>query len=172
MIYLIIIAAILLAITYKKGYFDKKHEANQPAPVAQTLAGTYQGRVDMPSKERMIENRNRLLAERGIALTGNDAVDNAATGGGGENGGVGLAGAFGFEADTNGNIIKGEFILHGTSLPASGTVRPDGTFNGNANGAFDGVVTGASIKGEIHGGYGEEYHNGIMVGTFTPNGKL
>jgi hypothetical protein len=172
MIYLIGIAAILLVVAYKKGLFDTEHEATQPAPVAQTLAGTYQGRVDMPSKERMIENRSRLLAERGIVLTGNDAVDNAATGGGGENGGVGLAGAFGFEADASGNIIKGEFILHGTRLPASGTVRSDGTFNGAANGAFNGSTFRTSITGEIHGGLGEEYHNGIMLGVFTPNGKL
>ena len=71
-----------------------------------TCMGSYVGSIDAPSHEVRIANRNRQLTETGFQITGNDAVDNANTTGGGVDGGIYLTGAFAFETDSGCNVIK------------------------------------------------------------------
>ncbi len=146
-----------------------------------SLKGHYSGQIEPPPHEIRIENRNRNLANQGIALTGDDSIDNPKTGGGGVDGGIYLAGAFQFDVDANGNITTGEFIIHGYSFPvSSGHMRPDGSFEidasllpvrGRWNGtSFDYTPTYAteSARGSKALEPGNESVYGDMVGTFTP----
>jgi hypothetical protein len=135
--------------------------------------GSYVGGASPPSHEVRIATRNRALAAKGIALTGNDAIDNAATGGGGVDGGMYLEGSFAFETDANCNVIKGDFVIFGYPFGISGTVNQDRTFNLSYLGPIVGQVNADnSITGELQHGGGEEYIHGVLWGTFTPNGKI
>jgi hypothetical protein len=141
---LIIIAAILLAVAYKKGYFDKKHEANQPAPVA-TIAGVYSGAIVLPDHEE----RLRAYAESRARGETNE--------GGGVDHGFYLEGSFSLNVDSGG-AMAGEFVIHGTVSKASGHVNADGTFSGgHEGGSFEGKVTNKQITGMIFEGGGREY---------------
>jgi hypothetical protein len=175
-IFLLIPVVLWLAYRAKKlGYFDKKDNAAAGVVLDQgrTLAGTCTGRIDKPPFERRIANRDELLERKGINTSGmTEAQKNAATKGGGVDGGVYLDGAFAFQTNEAGNIIAGEIIVHGTRFKASGTFKADGSFAGSAHCSFSGKVSGTSVTGEILGGLGEEYHNGFLVGTFTAGGKL
>lgn len=135
--------------------------------------GSYVGGANPPSHEVRIETRNRALAAKGIALTGNDAIDNAATGGGGVDGGMYLEGTFAFQTDANCNVIAGDFVIFGYPFGISGTVNKDRTFNLSYLGPIVGQVNpDNSITGELQHGGGEEYIHGVLWGTFTPNGKI
>lgn len=174
-LFLALVIAYCVHRAKKLGYFDKKD--NEAAGVVldqgRTLAGTYTGRIDRPPYERRIANRDELLKRKGINTAGmTEAQKNAATKGGGVDGGVYLDGAFAFEADATGKIIAGEIIVHGTRFKALGTIKADGSFIGSAYCSFNGKVSGTAITGEIIGGLHEEYHNGVLVGVFTPDGKL
>ncbi|MDO8456250.1 MAG: hypothetical protein Q7T07_04980 [Burkholderiaceae bacterium] len=135
--------------------------------------GSYVGGASPPPHEVRIATRNRALAAKGVAVTGNDAVDNAATGGGGVDGGMYLEGNFAFETDANCNVIKGEFVIFGYPFPISGTVNQDRTFTLSYLGPIVGRVNADnSITGELQHGGGEEYIHGDLWGTFTPNGHI
>lgn len=135
--------------------------------------GSYVGNATPPSHEVRIATRNRALAAKGIAVTGNDAIDNAATGGGGVDGGMYLEGNFAFETDANCNVIKGDFVIFGYPFGISGTVNQDRTFTLSYLGPIVGQVNSDnSITGQLQHGGGEEYIHGVLSGTFTPNGKI
>jgi hypothetical protein len=139
-----------------------------------TCQGSYAGSIDPPTHEVRIANRNRQLASIGYALTGNDAVDNAATGGGGEDGGIYLFGAFAFETDANCNVIKSRGNIFGVPTTASGKVNADKSFSlfapeaGPLVGAVDGNnhITGQQQE------FGKEWVHGVLNGTFTPGGHI
>jgi hypothetical protein len=161
--WILIAVAIIGAIIY---FRNKKDDAAAgvvvtpapaPAPVVQTLAGIWQGRVDMPPQADRIAARDRWLASGGAL-------------GGGVDGGIYLDGAFGFETDAVGNVTKGEFILHGTRAPVRGNVTNNsGSFEG---GEFHVAKNGKDITGRVFEGGGLEYKYGVIVGIFTANGKL
>lgn len=135
--------------------------------------GSYVGGANPPSHEVRIATRNRALAAKGIAVTGNDAIDNAATGGGGVDGGMYLEGTFAFQTDANCNVIAGDFVIFGYPFGISGTVNQDRTFTLSYLGPIVGQVNADnSITGELQHGGGEEYIHGVLWGTFTPNGKI
>ncbi len=135
--------------------------------------GSYVGGANPPSHEVRIATRNRALAAKGIAVTGNDAIDNAATGGGGVDGGMYLEGTFAFQTDANCNVIAGDFVIFGYPFGISGTVNQDRTFKLSYLGPIVGQVNADnSITGELQHGGGEEYIHGVLWGTFTPNGKI
>ena len=136
--------------------------------------GRYSGSVDMPDHDVRIANRNRALEEKGIAVTGNDDIDNAGTGGGAPDGGIWLAGAFEFVTGPMVNgacpIISANFVIHGWNIAASGSVNSDKTFSFWHEG---GPVTGSvdnnnHITGRFAEGGGREWVYGNLNGTFVP----
>lgn len=111
------------------------------------------GRVDPPPQDVRIANREKQLAA-GDPL------------GGGFDGGIYLAGAFAFDVDSAGRML-GEFILHGERSKITGTIQPNGQFEGGHDGgSFRGVVTDAGVSGTVHEGGGREWVYGDMVGTY------
>ena len=76
---------------------------------------SYVGTYDMPSHEERIRIRNMSLVANGKPVTGNDAIDNEAAGGGGVDGGIYMTGSYAFETDANCNVVKGTTCLLYTS---------------------------------------------------------
>jgi hypothetical protein len=142
---------------------------------AGSCQGSYIGSIDAPTHEVRIAQRNRQLASIGYTLTGNDAVDNAATGGGGEDGGIYLLGAFAFETDANCNIIKSNGNIFGIPTTLSGKVTSAFSFEGMSmtdTGPTVGTVdANGVIKGEQQE-FGKEWVHGVMNGKFTSGGKI
>lgn len=137
--------------------------------------GSYIGNIEPPSHEVRIANRNRQLADVGYVLTGNDAVDNPATGGGGVDGGIYLEGAFRFETDANCNVINSAGSqIFGIPIDIVGKVNADRTFNmfSPQAGPFVGAVDANNhITGQQQEG-GKEWVHGVLNGTFVANGKI
>ena len=139
-----------------------------------TCEGSYAGSIDPPSHEVRIANRNRQLADIGYTLTGNDAVDNAATGGGGEDGGIYLFGAFAFQTDASCNVVKSGGNIFGVPTTASGKVNADKSFNLSAPeaGPLVGSVDGNNhITGQQQE-FGKEWVHGVLNGTYVSKGKI
>jgi hypothetical protein len=137
--------------------------------------GSYIGNIEPPSHEVRIENRNRELANNGIALTGDDAIDNPKTTGGGVDGGIYLEGAFRFETDANCNVINSAGSqIFGIPITIEGKVNADRTFNmfSPQAGPFVGSVDGNNhVTGQQQEG-GKEWVHGVLNGTFVANGKI
>ena len=141
--------------------------------------GSYVGGYSMPDHATRIEMRNRSLADRGIAVTGNDDIDNANAGGGPPDGGIWMSGGFQFETDGNCNIIKSDInIFAYTGYGVNGTVQKDGTFNliwsgnGSQGDMIGKVDANNTISGKFHHPAPDSYVHGVLSGTFTPNGKI
>lgn len=144
-------------------------EAPAPTVTAFNCQGSYVGNVDMPPHEERIIARNEGLKRKGLPLTGNDAIDNRAQGGGDPDGGMWLTGNFDFQADATCKVT-GTVAIFGYPFALNGVIQPDGTFTldylvplfvGKVN--PDNTVTGKLM----HGG-GEEYIYGYINGRFTP----
>lgn len=137
--------------------------------------GSYIGNIEPPSHEVRIANRNRQLTETGFAITGNDAVDNVNTTGGGVDGGIYLEGAFRFETDASCTVIKSDGSnVFGFTITVTGKVNADRTFNMYTPeaGPFIGSVDANNhVTGQQQEG-GKEWVHGVLNGTFTPNGKI
>ena len=137
--------------------------------------GSYIGNIEPPSHEVRIANRNRQLADVGYQLTGNDAVDNPATGGGGVDGGIYLEGAFRFETDAGCNVINSAGSqIFGIPIDIVGKVNADRTFNmfSPQAGPFVGSVDANNhVTGQQQEG-GKEWVHGVLNGTFVANGKI
>jgi hypothetical protein len=136
--------------------------------------GSYVGGANPPSHEVRVATRDRSLIAKGIDISKmTEAEKNAATGGGGVDGGMYLEGSFAFQTDANCNVIAGDFVIFGYPFPISGTVNQDRTFTLSYLGPIVGQVNADnSITGELQHGGGEEYIHGVLWGTFTPNGKI
>jgi hypothetical protein len=141
--------------------------------------GSYVGGYSMPDHETRIAMRNRSLGDRGIAVTGNDDIDNANAGGGPPDGGIWMAGSLKFETDGNCNVIAGQtLIFYSYEYGVSGTVNKDGTFNltwsgqGSQGEIIGGVDSGNNLYGKFHHPAPDSYVHGVLWGTFTPNGKI
>ena len=139
-----------------------------------TCEGSYIGGIDAPTHEVRIANRNRQLADIGYTLTGNDAVDNAATGGGGVDGGIYLTGSFAFETDVNCNVTKSRGDIFGIPITILGTVNKDKTFN--LFSPEGGPVVGSvDASGNVAGQYqeaGKEWVHGVLNGKYVSKGKI
>jgi hypothetical protein len=160
---------------------DGAFTASRPAgsgggtPTSGTCEGSYAGSIDPPSHEVRIANRNRQLASIGYVLTGNDALDNAATGGGGEDGGVYLFGAFAFQTDATCNVVKSSGNIFGIPTTISGKVNADKSFNMfmSDTGPTVGSVDGNNhVSGQQQEGGGKEWVHGVLNGTFVSKGKI
>lgn len=170
-----VVAAVLLLAFGSfmlSGCSSGSTEPAVPTVTAFNCQGSYVGNVDMPPHEERIAARNEGLKRKGLPLTGNDAVDNRAQGGGDPDGGMWLTGNFDFQADAACKVT-GTVAIFGYPFALNGVIQPDGTFTldylvplfvGKVN--PDNTVTGKLM----HGG-GEEYIYGYINGRFTPVAK-
>ncbi len=130
--------------------------------------GTYAGTIDPPEHDVRIASRNQSLTDRGIAVTGNDDIDNANAGGGPPDGGIWLAGTFQWETDANCNVTSGEVVIFGYPFAVSGTVNADGTFDLYYWGRIPGRINAdKTVTGKVQHAGGEEHVHGVLNGVFT-----
>lgn len=146
---------------------------------ASSCTGSYVGTYDMPSHEERIRIRNMSLVANGKPVTGNDAIDNEAAGGGGVDGGIYMTGSYAFETDANCNVVKGTtMVFHVYEYGVSGTVAKGGTstliWSGQGSiGEFTVSVDSANnITGNFYHPAPDSFVYGVMSGRFTPNGKI
>ncbi|MDO8776883.1 MAG: hypothetical protein Q7K57_50875 [Burkholderiaceae bacterium] len=146
---------------------------------ARSCTGSYVGNYGPPSHEERIRLRNLSLTGRGIAVTGNDDIDNANAGGGSPDGGIWMGGSYAFETDANCNVVNGRtMIFYAYEYGISGTVNKDGSFKliwsgqGSQGDLFGTVDANNNISGEFHHPAPDSFVYGVMSGTFTPNGKI
>jgi hypothetical protein len=146
---------------------------------AKSCTGSYVGSYTYPDRDERIRMRNLSLAGRGIAVTGNDAIDNGNAGGGDPDGGIWMAGSYAFETDANCNVIKGQtFIFYAYEYGISGTVVKGGQSNliwsgqGSQGDMTISVDSGNNISGQFFHPAPDNFVYGVISGTFTPNGKI
>ncbi len=142
---------------------------------ARTCTGAYTGSIDPPSHEVRIANRNRQLTETGFPITGNDAVDNANTTGGGVDGGIYLTGGFNFETDKGCTvIINNGSNVFGIPITITGTVKSDLTFDmyDPEAGPFVGKVDANNVVSGQQQEGGKTWVHGVLNGKFIPNGHV
>ncbi len=146
---------------------------------AKSCTGSFVGNYDAPSHEERIRLRNLSLQGRGIAVTGDDATDNANAGGGGVDGGIYMTGSYSFETDANCNVVKGTtMVFYVYQYDISGKVNADGSFalTWSGQGSAGELAGKADANGVISGKFyhppADNFVYGVMGGTFTPNGKI
>jgi hypothetical protein len=146
---------------------------------AKSCTGSYVGTYTYPDHDERIRVRNLSLAGRGIAVTGNDTIDNENAGGGPPDGGIWMSGSYAFETDGNCNVIKGKtFVFYAYEYDISGTVvkGTQSTLTWSGQGSqgdmFVKVDTNNNISGEFHHPAPDNFVYGVISGTFTPNGKI
>ena len=144
-----------------------------------SCTGSYVGTYDMPDQAERIRLRNLSLAGRGVAVTGNDAVDNEAAGGGGPDGGIYMQGSYAFETDANCNIVKGTtMVFYVYEYGISGTVVKGGESSliwsgqGSQGEMKIKVSSGNAITGSFYHPAPDSFVYGVVSGKFTPNGKI
>jgi hypothetical protein len=146
---------------------------------AKSCTGSYVGSYGPPEREERIAARNRSLAGRGIAVTGNDDIDNANAGGGPPDGGIWMAGSFAFETDGNCNVIKGtDLIFYVYEYGISGTMAKSGVSKliWSGQGSQGEMEVSVDANNAISGSHfhpaPDTFVRGVLSGTFTPNGKI
>ena len=146
---------------------------------AKSCTGSFVGSYDAPEKSERIRLRNLSLQGRGIAVTGDDATDNANAGGGGADGGIYMTGSYAFETDANCNVVKGTtMVFYVYQYDIGGKVNSDGSFALIWSGqGSQGELSGkADSNGNITGSFNhpapDSFVYGTMSGKFTPNGKI
>jgi hypothetical protein len=166
------IAGVVLMVLGCSGGRD---EVLPPVAVDSNCQGSYVGSYGPPEHDERIRLRNLSLANRGIAVTGNDDIDNAAAGGGPPDGGIWMGGSYAFETDANCNVVKGKtLIFYAYEYDIGGTVGKDGTFNltwsgqgsaGEMRGKVDAI---GNITGQFFHPAPDNFVYGVLSGTFTP----
>lgn len=136
-------------------------------------AGTFVGGYSMPDHAERIRLRNINLKVRGLPITGNDAIDNAATGGGPPDGGIYMSGSMAFETDSTCKITTGSSRVFGQHLVnITGTVNADGTFSlgwaSNAGKLIGRVEANNTLSGKWYHPAPHDYSYGVVWGKFTP----
>ena len=146
-----------------------------PPVAAMNCQGSYVGSYGPPDHDERIRLRNLSLANRGIAVTGNDVVDNANAGGGDPDGGIWMGGSYAFETDANCNVTTGKtLIFYAYEYTIGGTVQKDGTFNltwsgqGSAGEMRGKVEADNNITGKFFHPAPDSFVYGVLSGTFTP----
>lgn len=154
--------------------------ASEPAPVtssdvARQCQGSYAGNYSPPEHDERIRLRNLSLSGRGIAVTGDDNIDNANAGGGAPDGGIWMGGSYAFETDANCNVTKGKtLIFYAYEYDIGGTVQKDGTFNltwtgqGSAGDMKGKIEANNTISGQFFHPAPDNFVYGVISGTFTP----
>ncbi len=149
--------------------------AGNGGTTAASCTGFYSGEYSMPDHATRIAMRNRSLAGRGIAITGNDDIDNANAGGGSPDGGIWMTGSYEFETDASCNVVYGYTLVFNEYLYLiDGSVNKDGTFSltwsgqGSTGEMFGKVDASNNISGEFHHPAPDSYVHGVLSGTFLP----
>jgi hypothetical protein len=166
----------------KNGVFSlqgPKNGSTTTTTSAKSCTGSYVGTYDMPDHAERIRVRNLSLAGRGIAVTGNDAVDNANAGGGGPDGGIYMQGSYAFETDANCKIVKGttmvfyvyQYDVKGTTVK-SGTSSLTWSGQGSQGDMKITVDANNAIGGKFYHPAPDSFVYGVISGKFTPNGKI
>jgi hypothetical protein len=166
----------------KHGTFSLQGPKNGSSVVtgtASSCTGSYVGSYDAPSHDERIRLRNLSLAGRGIAVTGDDAVDNANAGGGGVDGGIYMTGSYAFETDGNCKIVKGttmvfytyQYDLNGTVVKGAESAL---VWSGQGSQGEMKIKVDANnaISGSFFHPAPDSFVYGTVTGTFTPNGKI
>lgn len=155
-----------------------RSEAPAPAAVA-NCQGSYVGSYGPPEQAERIRLRNMSLANRGIAVTADEAENNRNAGGGDPDGGIWMGGSYSFETDANCNVTKGKtLIFYAYEYDIGGTVQKDGTFNltwsgqGSAGEMHGKVDATGNITGQFFHPAPDNFVYGVLSGTFTPSGKM
>lgn len=137
--------------------------------------GSYVGNYGPPSHEERIRLRNLSLTGRGIAVTGNDDIDNANAGGGSPDGGIWMGGSYTFETDANCNVTQGSTMIFYTyEYGIGGTVNKDGTFKliwsgqGSQGDIVGRIEANNTISGKFYHPAPDNFVYGDLSGTFTP----
>ena len=147
-----------------------KATADAAAAEATSCYGSYVGTIVPPPKSVRIAARNIRLASLTppYILTGDDAKDNAATGGGGIDGGMYLEGSYDFKTDAKCVVTSGRMTIWGEDFSVFGTVDANRTFDLNYGyGPITGKIGGDnSITGTVKEG-GNEHVQGTLKGLFT-----
>jgi hypothetical protein len=171
-----VVALILTALL--AGCTSGADTPTPPVAAAANCQGSYAGNYSPPDHDERIRLRNMSLVNRGIAVTGNDDVDNAAAGGGPPDGGIWMGGSYAFETDANCNVVKGKTqIFYAYEYDIGGTVQKDGTFKltwsgqGSAGEMFGKIEANNTITGEFHHPKPDDFVYGVLSGTFTPVAK-
>lgn len=141
-------------------------------------AGSFVGNYGPPERDERIRLRNLSLTGRGVAVTGNDDIDNANAGGGAPDGGIWMGGSYNFQTDGNCNVVSGTTLIFYTyEYNISGTVNKDGSFNliwsgqgsqGDMKGYID---ANNNIGGQFFHPPPDNFVYGVLSGQFTPTGK-
>jgi hypothetical protein len=146
---------------------------------AKSCTGSYVGNYSAPERDERIAARNRSLGDRGIAVTGNDAIDNGNAGGGDPDGGIWMAGSFQFETDANCNVVKGtDLIFYSYQYDISGTMNKSGASRliWSGQGSVGEMEVFVDANNNISGSHfhpaPDTYVRGVLSGKFTPNGKI
>lgn len=147
-----------------------------PPPVAaMNCQGSYAGSYGPPEHAERIRLRNLSLANRGIAVTADEAENNRNAGGGDPDGGIWMGGSYSFETDANCNVTSGKtLIFYAYEYDIGGTVGKDGTFNltwsgqGSAGEMHGKVDATGNITGQFFHPAPDNFVYGVLSGTFTP----
>ena len=150
-----------------------------PAPVAVVASvncqGSYVGSYGPPEQAERIRLRNMSLANRGIEVVADEAVNNANAGGGAPDGGIWMGGSYAFETDANCNVTTGKtLIFYAYEYSIGGTVGKDGVFNltwqgqGSAGDMKGKVDATGNITGQFFHPAPDNFVYGVLSGTFTP----
>lgn len=173
------IAAIAVVAVFMLAGCSYGRSDTVPTQTVLACQGSYIGNYDPPSHEERIRLRNLSLTGRGMAITGDDAVDNKNAGGGDPDGGIWMGGSFKFETDAACNIIKSQtLIFYSYEYSINGQVASDGSFKlvwsgqGSAGEMFGKVNADSSISGEFHHPAPDNFVYGVLNGRFTPMGTI
>lgn len=175
MLALLVVAAVVVFVA---GCSSSSVET--PPPVATVnCQGSYVGSYGPPDHDERIRLRNLSLANRGIAVTADEAENNRNAGGGDPDGGIWMGGSYAFETDANCNVTKGKtLIFYAYEYDIGGTVQKDGTFNltwsgqGSAGEMRGKVETNNTITGQFFHPAPDNFVYGVISGTFTSAGKI
>lgn len=151
-----------------------------PPPVATVnCQGSYVGSYGPPDHDERIRLRNLSLANRGIAVTADEAENNRNAGGGDPDGGIWMGGSYAFETDANCNVTKGKtLIFYAYEYDIGGTVQKDGTFKltwsgqGSAGDMVGKVDATGNITGQFFHPAPDNFVYGVISGTFVAGGKI
>lgn len=145
---------------------------NDPAPpaVATLCPSVIEGTVDAPPMADRVEALRIEAASKGIAITGNYAVDVAAQGG--EMMLIGTGFKFVFDAGCQIDKTQSSLNLFLTDYPVEGGINPDGTLGmavdvGGAKVGIKGrVVNSQFVEGEVRKGWLPHIY-GVLNGRYA-----
>lgn len=167
-----IVVAVLGLVLMIVGCSGGSVETPPPVATVSTLCpSVIEGTVDAPPMADRVEALRIEAASKGIAITGNYAVDVAAQGG--EMMLIGTGFKFVFDAGCQIDKSQSRLNLFLTDYPVEGGIAADGSLGmavdvGGAKVGVKGrVVDGKFIEGEVRKGWLPHIY-GVLNGTFTP----